>query len=210
MPALFERTQNRMRKDGVTIKKNLSTLSICHLILMAVVGLMSCASAVIIFSGHIPEGYEVVTDAHKNASLFMGFGHTVNVLALVCGIIYMLKGSGKDVAGLYKAFLLLVTLGLALRLVGRLIFPGFDAVACLIIGSLIMLLILTFVKDLGRSKTLGVYYVLLALDLVAAILLFDKREMLSSIASGLTRLVLDGSIGLAIWAKYKDKAARGR
>ena len=78
------------------------------------------------------------------------------------------------------------------------------------IGSLLMLLILTFVKDLGRTKTWSVFYLLLALDLVTAILMYDSREALSSIASGLTRLVLDGSIGLAIRAKYMDKAARGK
>ena len=67
-----------------------------------------------------------------------------------------------------------------------------------------------FAKDLGRTRSWCVFYVLLALDLIVAILTFDGREALSSIASGLTRLVLDGTIGLAIRAKYADKAARGR
>lgn len=190
--------------------KKLGALSIFHLILMGVVCVLSCVSAWIIFSGHIPEGYEVVTDAHKNASFIIGIGHTVNALALICGMIYILKGSGKNVAGLYKAFLLLVTLGLALRLAGKFVFPGFDVSAGLMIASILMLLILLFGKDLGKTKTWCVFYVLIALDLVVAILMFDSREALSSIASGLTRLVLDGSIGLAIRAKYSDKAARGR
>ena len=73
-----------------------------------------------------------------------------------------------------------------------------------------MLLILTFGKDLGRTKTWSVFHVLIALDIAIAILMFDSREALSSIASGLTRLVLDGTIGLAIRAKYADKAARGK
>ena len=192
------------------MNKNTGWLKTCHLIMMVLTGILSCVSAVIIFSGHIPEGYEIVTEAHKTASLIIGIGHTANLLALICGIVYMLKGSGKDVAGLYKTFLLLVTLGLALRLVGKLVYPGFDALACLMIVCVILLLILTFAKDLGRTKTLGVYYVLLALELIVAILSFDSREGLSSIASGLTRLVLCGSIGLAIWAKYMDKAARGK
>ena len=192
------------------MQKKMNGLTICHLILMVVVCVLSCISAWIIFSGNIPEGYEVVTEAHKTASSIIGVGHVVNILALICGIVYMLKGSGKSVAGLYKAFLVLVTLGLALRLVGRFVFPGFDAAAGLMIGSIVMLLILIFAKDLGRTKTWVVFYILLALDLVVAILMFDSREVLSSIASGLTRLVLDGSIGLAIRAKYKDKAARGK
>ena len=96
------------------------------------------------------------------------------------------------------------------RLFSRFFFPGFDLSAGLMIGSVLMLLILIFAKDLGRTRSWCVFYVLLALDLILAILTFDGREALSSIASGLTRLVLDGTIGLAIRAKYADKAARGR
>ena len=190
--------------------KKLSALTIVHLIIMVVVFILSCVSACIIFSGNIPEGYEVVTQAHKNAAFITGFSHTMNALALICGIVYMLKGSSKNVAGLYKAFLLLVMLGLALRMASRFFFPGFDLSAGLMIGSVLMLLILIFAKDLGRTRSWCVFYVLLALDLIVAILTFDGREALSSIASGLTRLVLDGTIGLAIRAKYADKAARGR
>lgn len=185
-------------------------LMLLHLVMMGLMAILSGISAWIIFSGHIPEGYEVFTEIQKKASLVVGFSHTANVFALICGIAYILKGATKSAAGLYKAFLLLVLLGLALRLAGKLVYPGFDLTAGLIIGSLLMLLILTFVKDLGRTKTWSVFYLLLALDLVTAILMYDSREALSSIASGLTRLVLDGSIGLAIRAKYMDKAARGK
>jgi len=183
---------------------------ISHVALMGLICILSCVSAGIIFSGSIPKGYEVYTEAHKNASFIIGFSHTANAIALICGIIYMLKGSGKNVAGLYKAFLLLATVGLALRLAGKLVFPGFDVSAALMIGSLLMLLTLTFVKDLGKTKTLAAFYTLFALDVALAILGFDSREALSSIASGLTRLVLDGTIGIAITLKYKDKAARGK
>ena len=189
-------------------KNNLGT--ICHLILMGVMCVLSVISACIIFSGHIPEGYEIVTGAQKTASYVIGIGHTMNALALICGMVYMLKGGGKNVAGLYKTFLLLVMLGLALRLAGKLIFPGFDVSACLMIGSIIMLLILTFAKDLGRTKTWSVFCILFVLDLIVSILTFDKREALSSIASGLTRLVLDATIAIAIYSKYKDKATRGK
>ena len=192
------------------MKNKMSSLTTCHLILMGIMCILCCASSIIIFTGNIPEGYEVVTEAHKTASLITGFSHAVNALALICGMAYIRKGSGKDVAGIYKAFLLLVTLGLGLRLAGKLVFPGFDVAAGLMIGSVLMLLILTFVKDLGRTKTWTVFYILLALDLVVAILTFDSREALSSIASGLTRLILDGTIGLAIRAKYMDKAERGK
>lgn len=190
--------------------KNLNKLSICHLILMGIMCILSCVSAGIVFSGHIPEGFEIVSDTQKTASMIAAIGYVTNALALIFGIIYMVKGSGKNVATLYKAFLLLVMLGLLVRLIAKFIYPGFGLSAVLMIGSILMLLCLTFAKDLGRTKTLTVFFVLLALDLVAAILALDNRELLGSIASGLSRLVLDGSIGLAIYAKYRDKASRGK
>ena len=192
------------------MQKKMSTMTLCHVILMGILAVLSCVSAGIIFSGHIPEGYGIVTDTQKNASFIIGLSHAANALALICGMVYLLKGSGKNVAGLYKAFLMLVVLGQILRLIGKLVFPGFDVNACLIIACIVLLLILTFVKDLGKTRTQCVYYILLVLELALAILLFDSREALSSIASGLTRLVLAGSIGIAIWEKYRDKAARGK
>ncbi len=189
--------------------KNNDKLTICHLILMCIVGVLSCVSAGMIFSGYIPEGYATVAEARR-ASIINGMGHVVNVLALICGIVYILKGSGKKAALFYDVFLLLVTLGLALRLAGRLFHHGFDVAVGLMIGSVIILLILTFVKDLGRMNTWYLFLVLVVLDLIAAILLFDSREAFPTITSGLTRLVLDGAIGLAIRAKYIDKATRGK
>ena len=189
-------------------KNNLGTIS--HVIVMGIMCVLSVISACIIFSGHIPEGYEIVTGAQKTASYISGIGHTLNVLALICGMIYVLKGSGKDVAGLYKTYLLLVALGLAARFAGKLINSGFGVPVCLMLGSIIMLLILTFAKDMGKTKTWTVFCILFVLDLIVSILAFESREALSSIASGLTRLVLDLTIATAIYSKYKDKAARGK
>ncbi len=73
-----------------------------------------------------------------------------------------------------------------------------------------MLLILSFAKDLGRSKTMRVYFVLPAPDVIAAILMSDRREALSGAAGGLTRPVPDGSVRLAVWEKNKEKADRGK
>lgn len=183
----------------------------CHVILMCILCVMSIVSASIIFSGNIPEGYDVASNAsHQTASTIIGVSHIVNALALICGMYYMVKGGGKNVALVYKSFLMLVLLGLAVRLVSRFVFPGVDVATVLMIGSLLMLLVLSFAKDLGRTNTWVVYGILLTLDLVVAILSFESREVLSSIASGLTRLVLDGSIGIAIYTKYKDKASRGK
>ena len=103
---------------------------------------------------------------------------------------------------------MLVTLGVTLRLIGTLIYPGFSVAACLMIGIILALLILGFVKNLGKKNSWIIFYILLALELVLAFVMFDKNEVMSSIAGNLSRLVLDGSIGLAIREKYADKAAR--
>lgn len=191
--------------------KKLNAPVACHLSLMGILCVMSIVSAFIIFSGQVPEGYGVTNStAHQTQTYIVGAGHVLNVLALICGMYYLLKGAGKNVAVVYKSFLLLIMLGLVMRLIGRFVFPGFDVAAALMIGSILMLMILTFGKDLGKTNTWIAFWILFVLDLVVAILMFDSREVLSSIASGLTRLVLDGSIGIAIAAKYKDKASRGK
>ncbi len=64
------------------------------------------------------------------------------------------------------------------------------------IGSISMLLILSFAKDLGRSKTMRVHFVLPAPDVIAAILMSDRREALS--------------VRIAVWKKDKEKADRGK
>ena len=191
------------------MKKKISWLLICLVILMGAMCILSCVSAGMIFTGNNAKGGEAVTEAQKTADLITAFSHIANAIALICGIIYILKGSGKNVAGLYKGFVTLVTIGLALRLAARLVFPGFDVISALMIGALSALLILSFGKDLGRKNTWSMFYSLIILDVAVGILMFDSKDAFSSIHSGVTRLALDGTIGVAISLKYKDKAARG-
>ena len=182
--------------------KKSNWLSICFIIQLGILVVLSCISSAFIFSGHMPQGEELVSDAQRTASLFTGFAYTVNEFAMICGIIYWLRGRGKDSSRLYKAFMLQVTIGMVLRLIGKIIYPGFDVAA--------VLLILTFVPDLGRIKTWAIYCAVLALEIAVAILVFDAKEAFSSIAFGLIRLALVGTIGFAIRSKYEDKAARGK
>jgi len=71
-------------------------------------------------------------------------------------------------------------------------------------------LLLALAPNLGRQKTWIIFYIGLALQIVLAIVIFEKAEALSSIVGSGTRLVLHGTIGLLIQRKYADKAARGR
>ena len=190
-------------------EKKLTGLTLCRLIIMILMIVLSCVSAGIVFTGNIPEGFVVNSQAYKTSVTLYGIAHIANALALAHGIMYLLKGSGKQAAGYYRTFILLVALGIVLRLIGTLFYPGFGLSACLMIGILLMLLALGFVKDLGEQKSWIIFWVLIILEVVLAVVMFDKNEAMSSIAGSLSRLVLDASIGLSLRAKYADKAARG-
>ena len=152
---------------------------IAHVTVMALLCILSIASAVIIFTGNIPSGFEASEEIYKTTAALYGIAHIVNALALACGITYLIKGSGKSAAVWYKTLILFVALGVALRLAGTLIHPGFGANACLMIGILIALLVLRFVKDLGKTKTYAFFFILLALEIVLAVLTFDTNEVMS-------------------------------
>lgn len=187
-----------------------SNLMIAHLALMAVLCLISVISVGIIFTGNVPAGFDTGSENYQTTTTLYGVAHAINALALICGIYYLIKGSGKDAAIWYKTYLMLVTLGVIVRLVGRIISPGFGLVAFLMIGIIILLLILSFVKDLGSINSWAVFYVLIALVLIVEVITFDSAEVVSSLVGNLTRLVLIGSIGLALRDKYADKATRKR
>ncbi|MBQ7699904.1 MAG: hypothetical protein IJT49_06140 [Clostridia bacterium] len=181
---------------------------IAHVVLMGLLCALSIVSAIIIFTGNIPSGFEASEATYKTTAALYGAAHVVNALALTCGITYLLKGSGKSAAIWYKTLILLIALGVTLRLVGTLIHPGFGVNACLMIVIILALLALRFIKNLGKTRTWIIFFILIALELVLAVLTFDKNEVMASIAGNLSRLVLDGTIGISIYEKYADKAKR--
>ena len=189
-------------------KAKTSKLVIFHLVLMVLLFVLSIVSAVIVFTGNIPAGFEASKETYKTTTTLYGLAHIVNAMALMHGIVYILKGSSKAAANWYKTLVLLVAFGVVLRLVGTLIYPGFGVNVCLMIGIIAALLALRFVKNLGARNSWIIFGILIALELILAVITFDKNEMLSSIAGNLSRLVLDGTIGLALREKYLDKAAR--
>lgn len=181
---------------------------IAHVALLALLCVLSIVSAIIIFTGNIPSGFEASEETYKTTAALYGAAHIANALALSCGIVYLLKGSGKPAAMWYKTLILLVAFGVTLRLIGTLIHPGFGVNACLMIGIILALLVLRFIKNLGKTRTFIIFFILLALEIVLAVLTFDKNEIMSSIAGNLSRIILDCTIGIAIYEKYLDKAAR--
>ena len=181
---------------------------IAHVVLMGLLCALSIVSAIIIFTGNIPSGFEASEATYKTTAAMYGAAHIINALALGCGITYLLKGSGKSAAIWYKTLVLLIALGVTLRLVGTLIHPGFGVNVCLMIVIILALLALRFIKNLGKTRTWIIFFILIALELVLAVLTFDKNEVMASIAGNLSRLVLDGTIGIGIYEKYADKAKR--
>lgn len=191
-------------------EKRFNLLLILQLALMFVLIIVSIISAVIIFTGNIPEGFEASAKEYNVTTSLYGIAHIVNALALTCSIVYFLLGSGKEESFLYKGFIFLAMVSVVLRMIGTLIYPGFGVSVCLMILIIFTLFALTFGINLGKNKTWILFYALLAFELALAIFMFDKNEILPSIVGNLSRLVLAGSIGISINAKYKDKASRGK
>ena len=131
------------------------------------------------------------------------------VLCLFCGSIYMMFGSKKSIAGFYKGFVACYIITLLLRI----IIAFNDGISplqaiCSII-SLICLLGLEFVKDLGKDKTAILYSILFVSEVIMALPLFLTRQT-QIIIAGITSLLILGTFGLMITFKSVDKASRGR
>ena len=88
----------------MTDKKKMTPVMICHLILMVICALGSLAIGVLLLiaasSGEI-KGYQ--TSASLIVSIALCF--LLNVPALCCGILYLIKGYSKQAAALYKYFM---------------------------------------------------------------------------------------------------------
>ena len=135
---------------------------------------------------------------------------------LITGFVYLFQGCSKQAASYYKAFLYTHIGVCVLTIVIDLGFYTLNGLLVLIsilnACKIIVLAILAFRKDLGKQKTWGVFYVLLALDVVKLILAVINMAKLGfdfSFVGYVIALIADGTIGLSIKAKYADKEARG-
>lgn len=74
---------------------------------------------------------------------------------------------------------------------------------------IVILLLIAFGKDLGKRNTWILFYIVLAIDLLYGILFVPHKYLVLLIIVGVIgKLVIDGTIGLAIRGKYADKEAR--
>ena len=189
-------------------KKKLDAKIISHLVFMCLLFCVNIASAIIVLTGNTPGGFAANGEAGKTTLILYGIAHIVNAMALACGFLYLVRGGGKNVATWYKAFIVQVALGVTLRAVGTILFPGFGPAACFMIAIVIGLLVLAFVPNLGKQKTWIIFTALKTTEVCLAIVIFEPAEAVSSIVGSLTRLVLEGTLGILIFQKYDDKAAR--
>ena len=91
---------------------------------------------------------------------------------------------------------------------------GLIIIKCILYAiKIILLLLLAYKKDLGREKTWIIFYMVVAVDIAALVVMliiiatgsFDFGSIIGVIAA----LVADATLWLAIHGKYADKASRG-
>ena len=200
------------------MKKKLSPLMICDLVLMVLLLVFSLVCVVMIFGGLKPAPPQY-SDSEKTAWYVYGAVNLVNLLALACGIVYICKGYSKQAAGYYKAFMfLLAVASIPNIIVNILISQGSSAILqslplsiAIMVFKAAILLLLVFWKDLGRRNTWILFFVLLILDIIYGFLFGDISGIRAfRVVTILSRLVTDGTIAIAIYGKFADKVRRGR
>ena len=202
-------------------KKKLTPLMISHLIIMIIFTILSIASVAMMvvwfFTGKAGDY------VYYSVPYFVG--NVLNVFAYGCAITYLCKRYAKSAAGFYKVFLLfLVGYNVSSLLTVILLMVNRDRMStppdvstfqivlrmAFISAKILLLLILTFVKDMGKKNTWIVYVVLVVVDIVTGLIPFTGSDVaFFRFVSATSRLVMDGTIGLSIKGKYDDKDARG-
>ena len=190
------------------MRKKLSPIQIFHLALMVLLFAFSIYSFFVLLG--------LAAGASGTDSLLYtlyGAYQATNAIAICCGVLYLLKGYGKGASRYYKAFLLLVLAGTIVGTVTLALAAGElgNALPSIIMltGKTIALIVLAFGNDLGKRNTWIAFGIIVALDVLLVFSLSNNALPAQRIIGALSRLVLDGTIGLAIRGKYADKDARG-
>ena len=193
--------------------KNLTTLAKVHFCILVFLILFNAFGAVMFIGGI---GFSL-TGVDRLHMLLRGILNLVNIIALIFAIVYLLNSYGKQSAVYYKAFLFLIILETVFLFALDLAFWPTDVllvVSLVILGiKAVVLAVLVFWKNLGAQKTWLIYHMLLPLDVVGTVIMFFKvpqGTLVYVILAALSRLALDGAIGLAIRGKFADKLKRGR
>jgi hypothetical protein len=156
-----------------------------------------------------------VTTAFGTEGMFFAMNVSsviVQGLALVCGIIYTARNYTKDAADYYKYFMLLYAISKLFTLYSSFMLSGVNLYMIVTLVEVVLISSFAFVKDLGRQRSMMLFYALLVCELLVG-LTGGFTDVSSAFAprlvAGITRLLLCGTLGLAIYGKYDDKARRG-
>lgn len=196
--------------------QNLSKISKFQLTLMAVLLMFSLISAVLLFIG-VGLDLSAAPEGTRGVISLYGIINLVDVVALACGIMYILNRYAKRVAMFYQAFLFLVLAQTLLHIYAS----GISSVIGLT-GSIIpltqvlmavkvgILVLLVFAKDLGEKRTLVLVGIMMMLDVVCAVLTVNTTGVFFyRFITILSRLSFDVTILLSVLGKYADKERRG-
>ena len=193
-----------MKKSGPAL--------IVHVVLTIAMILCSIGATVNFIVG----ASNAVTGAEQLKNLMNVLLMLVILAMLIMGALHLLKDYSKQAAKYFKAFLLLHIVVCALTIFIDLFFSAINTFLLFVTirnaCKAVILLALLFWRDLGKRKSWILCGVLFALDIAA--LAFALIHMANvgfdfSIMGYITALVADGTTGLAIRGKYKDKEARG-
>ncbi|MBQ6782362.1 MAG: hypothetical protein IJP62_14225 [Treponema sp.] len=192
--------------------KKFSPFVICHLILMAVLFLAACF-AMSMYAG----GFKLAVEGRGLTEVLLsGFTLLLILVLLAIGMLYLFNEYSKRAAIYYKVFLVLL---LCVTTIAILLDVCFTELNALLIGKnifygakIIVLFVLAFWKNLGKKKTVTLAFMLLAFDILAAVLWLIHLASTGfdfNIMGAVSAIVADVTVLLAVKGKYADKAERG-
>lgn len=205
-------------------EKKFTSLMWVHLIMMVVLAILSIGTAVFLLNGVTTNNIEEIA-TWRSSVIFNICLIMINALALISGVIYLLKGYRKDAASFYKTFMMLNAVSavvfalMALSVMqtsnsveGMQIASNVMYILCvfLMVIKAVLLFVLTFGQNLGKRNSWIIFCVILAIDIVVGLLFKTSGSWAPfRFVSALPRLFMAGTIGLSIKGKYDDKDARG-
>ena len=187
--------------------KKLTPLMWCHLFLMILLAAASIVSIFLMMFSERSDSFQEYFSILKVGTYLFAL---LNAAAMICGILYLTSGYSKRAAGYYKAFIVLAAAFNAVTVYTTIYSQGFGVGAVMMIVKVLLLLALAFWPNLGKRNTWILFGIMLAIDLLFGVLFgSDSSVAVYRLILVLSKLVMDGTIGLAIRGKYQDKDARG-
>jgi hypothetical protein len=195
-------------KELFMSEKNFHILKRSHQVLIVILAVLSIVMATVI-AYYIGAGKSTLSD-NVRTGLWLYLSYNIaQAIALGCGYVYFAMDYSKKSAVYYKAFLVLVLIANVFPIITMFYYNMNIVELCLACIKIIALLILIFGKDLGKRKTWIVFSIYFIAELlVGVVVITDGSIAVYRIICSISRLLLAGTIALAIMGKYRDKDQR--